>query len=129
MSSEEVVLHTCSIFARHGIPEMVVLDNDPQFACDTYAKFAHEYGLITLPVHYSQFKGEAERVVQTVKSLLRKSGDPFLAILAYRATPLQSGFSPAELLMSHKLRTTVPMVREQCKPKVVEMTIFMEKDN
>ena len=42
MSSEE---HTRSIFAWHGIPEMVILtDNGLQFACDTYAKFAHEYG-------------------------------------------------------------------------------------
>ena len=131
MSSEEVVLHTRSIFARHRIPEMVISDNGPQFACDTYAKFAREYGFdhITSSPHYPQCNGEVERTVQTVKSLLWKSGDPFLAILAYRATPLQSGFSPAELLMSRKLRTTVPIVREQRKPKVVEMTVFMEKDN
>ena len=127
MSSEEVVLHTRSIFARHGIPEMVISDNGPQFACDTYAKFAREYGFnhVTSNPHYPQCNGEAERAVQMVKSLLWKSGDPFLAILAYRAIPLQSGFSPAELLMSGNLRTTVPIVREQCKPKVVEMTVLI----
>ena len=72
----------------------------------------HEYGFdyIASSPHYLQCNREAERAVQTVKSLLRKSGDPFLTILAYRATPLQSGFSPAELLMNHKLQTTVPMV-------------------
>ena len=88
MLSEEVFLHTRSIFARHGIPEMVISDNGPQFACDTYAKFAHEYGFdhITSSPHYPQCNGEAERAVQTVKSLLRKSGDPFLAILAYSST-------------------------------------------
>ena len=131
MSSEEVVFHTRSVFAQHGIPEMVISDNGPQFASDTYARFAREYGFdhVTSSPHYPQCNGEAERAVQTVKSLLRKSGDPFLALLAYRATPLQCGYSPAELLMSRKLRTTVPMVREQRKPKVIEETFFREKDN
>ena len=110
---------------------MVISDSGPQFASDTYAKFAHDYGFnhITSSPHYPQCNREAERAVQTMKSLLQESGDPFLAILAYRAAPLQSGFSPAELLMSRKLRTTKPMVREQRKPKVVEMAIFTEKDN
>ena len=74
MLSEEVVLHTRSIFAQHGIPEMVISDNGPQFACDTYAKFAHKYGFdhITSSPHYPQCNREAERVVQMVKSLLQK---------------------------------------------------------
>ena len=66
-----------------------------------------------------------------MKSLLWKSGDPFLAILAYSATPLQSGFSPAELLMRCKLRTTIPMVREQRMQAKSRWDdhIFTEKDN
>ena len=54
----------------------------------------------------------------TIKSLLNKEKDPYLAILSYRSTPLQNSYTPAELLMNRKLRTTVPMTREQRKPKV-----------
>ena len=31
-TAEEVITHTKSIFARHGIPELVLLDNGPQFS-------------------------------------------------------------------------------------------------
>ena len=38
--------------------------------------------------------------------VLFKKGDlPYLAILAYRSTPLESGYIPAELLIGQKLRT------------------------
>lgn len=48
-----------------------------------------------------------------MKNLLKKSGDPCLALLAYRSTPLEVGYSPAELLMSRRLRTTVPDIQKQ----------------
>ena len=35
--------------------------------------------------------------VQTVKNLLKKTSDPYKARMAYRATPLESGLSRAEL--------------------------------
>ena len=44
-----------------------------------------------------------ELYVYTIKDLLNKSDDPYLAILAYRSTPLENGYSPAELLMGRKL--------------------------
>ena len=49
---------------------------------------------------YPQSNGEIERAVETVKGLLQKSKDPYWAILAYRSTLLEQGYSPAELLMS-----------------------------
>ena len=36
----EVVTHCKSIFARHGIPEVVVSDNGPQFAAEAFEEFA-----------------------------------------------------------------------------------------
>ena len=84
-TAEEVILHTKSIFARHGIPEVVVSDNGPQYSSEAYANFARKFRFehITSSPHYPQSNGEAERAVQTVKNLIKKDGDPYLALLSY----------------------------------------------
>ena len=50
--------------------------------------------------------GEAERAVATIKNLLKKEGEPYLACLAYQSTPLAIGFSPSQLLMGRTLWST-----------------------
>ncbi|KAK5906500.1 hypothetical protein CgunFtcFv8_002361 [Champsocephalus gunnari] len=107
--STDVIHHLKSIFARHAIPETLVTDNVPQFSGRAFEEFAESYGFkhVTSSPKYPQSNGEAEWAVKTVKSLLKKAADPYLALLAYRATPLQNGYSPAQLLMGRRLRTTV----------------------
>ena len=65
---------------------------------------------------FPQNNGKAERAVQISKNLLKKSNDPYLAMLSYCSTPLQNGYSPAELFMGHKLRTTLPSLPNILKP-------------
>ena len=100
-TTTEVVTHLKSIFARHGIPETLISDNGPQYASREFAEFAQDYEFQhrTSSPYFPQVNGEAERAVGTIKSLLGKKGDPYKALLAYRSTPLQIGYSPAELLM------------------------------
>ncbi|XP_045898998.1 uncharacterized protein LOC123966985, partial [Micropterus dolomieu] len=59
------------------------------------------------PICHFQSNGEAERAVRTIKSLLKKSSDAYLALMAYRAAPLANGYSPTELLMGRKIRSPV----------------------
>ena len=84
-TSEGVINQLKSIFARH----------------------------VTSSPRYPQANGEAERAVKTMKQLLDKSQDPYIALLSYQSTPIKLGYSPAELLMGSNLRSTVPMTNDQ----------------
>jgi len=128
-TASAVITHTKSIFARHGIPEVVYSDNGPQFQAAAYTQFASTYQFkhVTSSPYFPQSNSEAERAVATIKSLLRKEGDPYLALLAYRSTPLEIGYSPSQLLMSRTLRSSVPVTREQRRPKVADPQLVRER--
>jgi transposase InsO family protein len=129
-TAEEVVNWSKSIFARHGVPETVISDNGPQFSSQLYAEFSQSYQFqhITSSPYYPQSNGEAERGVGIVKQLLKKEKDPYLALMAYRSTPLQNGYSPAELLMSRKIRTDVPISIVQRRPVVPDVTAVKRRE-
>ena len=130
-TADEVILHTKSIFARHGIPEEVISDNGSQYTSAAYQRFAQEFQFhhVTSSPYFPQSNGEAERAVGTIKNLLKKNDDPYLALLAYRATPLENGYSPSELLMSRRLRTTLlASTWEQRKPSVPNGLSMQAKD-
>ena len=77
--------------------------------------------------HYPASNGQAERAVQTVKQLLGKSTDPFIALLSYRSTPLPwCGRSPAELLMGRNIRSTLPQTTESLIPQWPYLSEFRQ---
>ena len=51
-------------------------------------------------------------MVQTVKRLLKKSKDPYLALLNYRTTPGRDTASPASLMFGRRVRTNLPARQE-----------------
>ena len=128
--SADITAHLKSMFAHHGIPEVLVSDNGPQFAARGFTTFAANYGFqhVTSSPKFPQSNGESERAVQTVKNLLKKAEDPYLALLAYRTTPLKNGFSPAELLMGRRLRTTVPTLPSLLKPSLLPSAAVSAKE-
>ena len=114
-----------SISARHGIPEEIVADNQP-FGSYAFRQFAKSWGIkvITSSPTYAQSNGQAERAVQTLKSLLQKADaegrDPYIAMLEYRNTPISGlRYAPAQLAMSRLLRSKLPTSRSVLQPRVV----------
>ena len=111
-TSSEIIKHLKSFFSQHGVPQIIVSDNGPQYSAAVFKEFTTQYSFThmhtTSSPQFPEANGAAERAVCTIKDLLNKSDDHYLAILTYRSTPLENGYSPAELLMDRKLRTTIP---------------------
>ena len=103
------------IFSEHGIPDTLVSDNGLQYSSALFAEFTNEWKFnhTTSSPHHPEGNGFAESMVKVVKQILQHakySGcDPHLALLSYRATPIDSKIaSPAELLYRRQLQSTLP---------------------
>ena len=77
ISSSDVILHMKSIFARHGIPSVVVSDNATCYSSRLYREFPEEYNFLhrTSSPGYAESNGKAECSVGIVKSVLNKAFD------------------------------------------------------
>lgn len=129
-TSGNTILHLKSIFSRNGIPDKLISDNGPQFACENFRAFSKDYGFVhtTTSPHFRQANGQIERTVQTVKQLLRKSSDPYKAILAYRNTAIDMlGKSPAQLFFNRRLKTDLPTASPLLESNSVGMQDIQER--
>ena len=130
-TSGSIISALRSIFSRYGIPEVMLSDNGPQYSSQEMKDFASSYGFIqvTSSPHYQQSNGLAERMVRTMKELLKKSEDPYLALLSYRTTPFPwCNFSPAELLMGRQIWNNMPQIDKHLVPKRPYLSDFKRKD-
>ena len=102
-------------------------DNGPPFDSGEYAKFANDwaFSISTSSPKFPRSNGEVERAVQTAKSILKKGKDQAKALLAYRSTPLACGYSPAQLLMSRNIRSTVPTFPAHLKPQLPDVENYL----
>ncbi|UYV84692.1 K02A2.6-like [Cordylochernes scorpioides] len=66
--------------------------------------------------------------VKIAKLILKKNKDPSLGLLRYRSTPLENGYSPAELLMGRKLRTTLSITPDNLNPRLVDSQTLKRKE-
>ena len=126
MKAECIITEMKKIFSRFGIPEEIKSDNGAQYASKVFQEFAMTWRFkhITSSPRYPRSNGLAERTVQSVKNLLSKAlssqQDPYLAILENRNIPVDGFASPAQLLMSRSLRSTIPTLPQCFESKVID---------
>jgi len=124
-TSDAVIEVLKQLFGRLGIPRQLVADNMP-FGSFKFREFSNKWNfqIITSSPHYAQSNGLAERGVGIAKDMLKKSHhtgmDIDFYLLAYRNTPISGlQYSPAQLLQSRELRSTMLVDKSKFKPKVV----------
>ncbi|XP_033115844.1 uncharacterized protein LOC117116022 [Anneissia japonica] len=104
------------MFARHGLPQVIVSDSGPQFISGEFRDFLEVNGIKHQKVtpKWAQANGEVERqnksilkISHTMKKDWKRELTRYLAV--YRTTPHPlTGKTPAELLMGRALRTKLP---------------------
>ena len=116
-----------SIFATHGLPEMLVTDNGTVFTSMEFQQFTKRNGIRhvkTAPYHPAS-NGLAERAVQTFKEHMKKSSNDSIEtqvarfLFSYRRTPHSTtGIAPAELLLGRLPRSHLDLVKPNLQEKV-----------
>lgn len=116
MSTAAVLKELRAMFARYGIPEVLVSDNGTAFTSAEFAEFTTKNQIrhITVAPYHPSSNGQVERMVQETKQVLRKLSEGDWAtklsrfLLGQHTLPsTTTGKSPAELLMGRRLRTAV----------------------
>ena len=133
LTADTVIKAAKSVFSSHGIPEELRTDNSPQFDADSFKEFASTYQFkhTTSSPYYPQGNAFAKRTVKTVKSLMKKSDDTYLALLTYRPTPFPwCKLSSAQLLMGRQLRSTcmLPILQSHLTPEWDYLNTFRQDD-
>ena len=126
-TSQTTMAKLCSVFATLGLPETLVSDNGSVFTSSEFKSFVKGNGIqhLTSAPYHPASNGLAERAVQTVKAALKKtSGTPLewqlcKFLFQYRITPhTTTGVSPAELLMSRKLRSKLDLLHPDISGRI-----------
>ena len=109
-TSHSTIERLRSVFATHGLPEVLVTDNGTPFTSAEFVAFiqANEITHVMSAPYHPASNGLAERGVQTLKTALKKSpGGVTLEtqisrfIFQYRLTPHSTiGIAPAEMLLN-----------------------------
>lgn len=127
LSTEATIKRCKAQFARHGQPDTVISDSGPQFASLQFRKFATEWEFehVTSSPRHSQANGKAESAVKIVKNVCKKAQsdgkDPWKATLHWRNTPTEGmDSSPAQRLMSRRLKTSLPVANRLFEPSVIQ---------
>ena len=119
-TSQATISRLRTLFATHGLPEMLVTDNGRNFTSAEFAEFMTKNGIKhvkTAPYHPAS-NGLVERAVQTVKEGLRKMKTGTIEtklarfLFHYRNTPhTTTGRCPSQLLFGREVKRHLDLLR------------------
>ena len=116
-----------TLFARFGLPEMIVSDNGTCFVSSEFKQFLRKNGVrhTTSAPYHPASNGLAERAVQIIKRGLKKVTEGTMhtrlakVLFTYRMTPQSTtGQAPAELLLGRRPRTCLDLLRPNTSDRV-----------
>lgn len=122
---KKVLKKFVNVFARFGLPDVLVTDGGPPFNSDHFVEFMSNQGIVVLksPPYHPASNGQAERTVRTVKEILKKILlEPKMKqldveeqinyfLLNYRNSYLtKSGTLPSEHVLSYKPKVLLDLV-------------------
>ena len=117
-----------SVFATHGLPEVMVSDNGTAFTSEEFAAFVQKNGIrhLTSAPYHPASNGLAERAVQTLKTALKKDSSGVSLekqihhfVFRYRITPHSTtGVAPAELLLGRRPRSRLDLLHPEIAERV-----------
>ena len=117
------------LFAQFGIPQAIVTDDGSAFVSQEFKSFLQSNGIkhVTSSPYHPASNGLAERAVKTFKTGLKKMTDGTTLdklsrfLFAYRNTPqTTTGVSPAELLLGHRLRSRLDLLKPDLQVRVLQ---------
>ena len=114
-----------SVLSAHGLPMTIKSDQGPQYG-EEFSTVLKQHGIkhVRSSPRYAQSNGMVERAVQEAKKILKKtsygSSEYFVALMEWRSTPRSKDLAaPSQRAMSRLLRTTVPVLAKNLRPRVV----------
>lgn len=126
-TSSRTIKAICKMFARFGLPKLIVTDNGSNFASFEFNQFLRRNNIqhkFSAPGHPAS-NGQAERFVQEVKRALKAAiddgGDVYAKLdrflMQNRKTINSTGTSSAEQMLQFNLRTRMDLLCETTKIK------------
>ena len=121
VTASVTIEHLQTLFAKHGLPEVVVSGNGTQFTITEFEELMRKNGIrhVRVSPYQPPFNEMAERTVKTLKEGLKKCGN--IESLQCRISPVlfhyritsnsTAGVPPAELLFGRRIRSHLDQVK------------------
>ena len=120
-----------------GFPKSLRTDNGPQFVSREFISGCKEFNIEQewSDPYYPTSNGHSEKMVAVAKSMIKKAdslSNLGRMVQIYNATPsVETGVSPAEMLMQRKLRTCLPTLSSPTfvSPEKIKLAAERKRQN